>query len=288
MRQVGLVTDSSCGLSAESAARLGVTIVPGSFAFDSERISDEPSAWQAAYARMAGEGVPPRTFGVAEAAWQAAFTRVLDGGCSVLCLVTPFDVAPSFTTASAAMLSVQDQRPEAPIKIANPGTSGAGMAALLMSLSRTVAAGASLANLLELLEDLEPQTDSLGVMESTAWLEGTGRLAMLEERLGVLDGRLPVVRVGTRLTGVAAVEDPGDAVARAVEIALARSGTGAVNACVLHASNPAGAGHAAELLNSERVVSPVEVGVLPVGLGAQLGPGAVCVGVCPVERGTDA
>src|SRR4249920_1042280 len=111
MRQVALVIDSTAGLSAELAQELNITVVSASHAFADERALDCETDWDAFYQRMARHEEAPRTFGVPEASWRQAFELALEAAGSVVALVTPFDVSPSFTTAVAAMLALQDERP---------------------------------------------------------------------------------------------------------------------------------------------------------------------------------
>src|SRR6187455_2738717 len=68
MRHVALVTDSTAGLSAETATLLGVAVVPASFAFAEQRFLDGDSS--DVFARMESTGIAPRTFGVAESAFR--------------------------------------------------------------------------------------------------------------------------------------------------------------------------------------------------------------------------
>ena len=191
MQRVAIVTDSTAGLSPAVAAELGISIVPASFAFAEERHLDGAVPWSGVYERMTADGVAPRTFGVAESGFRTAFESGLKRADAVLAIVSPFGVNPSFTTACAAMLAIQFDQPDAKIKVLNAGVGSAGLGALLMSLAACAKAGATVDALLAAIDDLEPRADSLFVPADLAWLARAGRLQMLEERLGPLDGRFP-------------------------------------------------------------------------------------------------
>ena len=283
MRRVALVTDSTAGLSAEAAAALGVTVVPASFAFDDERFLDGPGS--DVYARMTASGKAPRTFGVAEAAFRAAFEAGLKDAESVLGILAPFDVNPSFTTACAAMLAIQFDEPEAAIKVSNAGVGGAGLGALMLSLAELANGGASTADLLAAVDELEPRCDSLYVPAEIDWLERAGRLALVEERVGTLDDRRPVVRVGTRLTGVGAEDSFESALEAAVAKVGARAGGSGLNGSVVHAGDADCAGRAAEALKRRWNVNRIEIAGMSPTHGSLLGPGTVGIGVCPVGGG---
>src|SRR5688572_5030562 len=115
MPALALITDSTADIPAAEAERAGVRIVRARSAFEEHAFSDGELDAATLYGRMRAEGRAPRPFGVPELEWRAAFEAALAEAESVLCLVMPFDVSPSFTTASAAMLSMDD----APIKILN-------------------------------------------------------------------------------------------------------------------------------------------------------------------------
>jgi DegV family protein with EDD domain len=283
--QVQLATDSTTCLGAEAAAELGVAIARGSFAFEDQRSIDAEGAWRAAYERIRAEGRLPRAFAPSESTYLETFRGPTAAGQAVLCLVTPFDVSPSFTTASAAMLTVQDGTPGARIKIANPGVSHGGLGALLTTLAGRAAAGADLGALLEALEALEPCSDALVVPAETRWLAQSGRLAFVEEKLGELEDDVPVLRIGTRVTGVARGASHEAALAIAIARVGQRAGTGRLNAVVAHAGALGLAEEAADRVRRRYAVERLIVTDLSMAIGAVVGPGAVAVGVAPADTG---
>ncbi len=287
MAKVQLVTDSTTCLGAEAAREFGVLVAAGSFAFEDERIGDGEDAWRAAYERVRAGGRLPRTFAPPESAYVAHFRPAAEAGRPVLCLVTPFDVSPSFTTASAAMLTVQDEVPSARVKISNPGVGHAGLGALLTTVARLARAGAGLDDLLTALEELEPMTDALVVPAETRWLEACGRLALVEEKLGELDGDVPVLRVGTRVTGVARAASHEAALAEAVRRVGQRADGAPLNVVVAHAAAPGLAEEAADRVRRQYPVGRLIVTELSMAIGAVVGPGAVAIGVAPSGAGGD-
>ena len=278
-KPIALVTDSVSNVPPTLATELGVRVVPASYAFADERVSDGSASAADLYARMRSTGEAPRTFGPTEALWKQSFLEGLAEAEAVCCLVTPFDVASSFTTASAAMLAIQFDQPDARIKIVNPGVGSAGLASLLVTLTRARTA-IDLGGFLELIESVEPGCDTLFVPETPDWLQRSGRLALIEDRLGELEGGSPVVRVGTRITGVARAESREVAVELAVRTVGKRSGPGSRLAITIaHADAGEAAGRAERLACEVYPGSTVEVTGLTATIGAQLGPGSIGIGV---------
>jgi len=276
---VAIVTDSSCGLPPDVLERLGVITAAGTVAFERETLSERQLHASRFYERMASEGVCPRPFGVREEDWREAFSRARGFAESVLCLVAPFDVLPSYTTASAA-ISAMDATD---IKLLNPGIASAGLGALLLSLAPLARAGARIDELLDAIERIEAGCDVLCVPRETCWLERSGRLPPIEERLGPLGGRTPVLRVSSRLTGAAACETFALAIDEAVERAGQRASTEAVNVVVAHAADAEMAARAAEKMTERWKTANIVIGELGPTIGSQLGPGAIGIGVAPAK-----
>jgi len=278
-QRVAVVTDSSCEIPPAEAARLNMSMAPVKFAFEQHAVADGSLPWPAFYARMTESGEPPQGFGTSEDSFIEAFAAARAISDEVLCLLTPFDVSPSFTTATAAALG----SPAGSVRIENPGIASAGLGALLLSISAGVSAGLSRAELTDAIDRLEPMTETLFVPARLTWLERSGRLALIEDRLGSLAGMVPVLRVGTRLTGVTAAETHDAALARAVELAGARAPAGTeFVALVAHAGVPDIAASIQQRLRETWHVTHAVITDLTSTIGSQLGPGAIGIGLAPV------
>jgi len=282
MQPLALITDSTAGLSPHEAQQRGIRVAAASYALANERRIDGSEPWDAFYARMSESTEVPRTFGVTERAFIEAFEAGLEAAEGILCLVTPYDVNPSFTTAAAAGLSVQYDRPDAQIKVLNPGVGAAGLGALLLSLASGLSGGCSSDTLLAALEALEPQCDSLFVPADVRWIEQAGRLEMIEDRIGRIEDGGAVVRVGTRITGVERTTDRDEALGRAVELVGRRPGNVAMNVVLVHAAAEGDANRMAAAMRARWNVAELVIGELTATHGSQLGPGAIGIGVCPL------
>lgn len=288
MHAAALVCDSTADLPPQLAEELGVSVVRASFAFDEQRYLDGDLSASQFYARMRTSPNLPRPFGAGEKAFAEAFTSALARAESVTCLVMPFDVNPSFTTAAAAMLAIKDTQPDAQIKILNPGVASVGLASLLVALRAPSRRSCSGPELAALADDLGPRCDSLFVPGEIQWLERAGRLALIEERLGPIEDGAPVIRVGTRLMGVA-LEDTRDA---ALEAAVAHCGARAgastpLVVTIAHADAADRAASVAELIRARWNVARLTITDLSATIGSQLGPGTIGIGIAPAAESTE-
>jgi fatty acid-binding protein DegV len=164
----------------------------------------------------------------------------------------------------------------------NPGVASVGLCALIHALAE-FAPDSSIENVVALVDELEPGCDTLFIPATTSWLDRAGKLALIEDRLGPLKDRVPVLRVGTRITPVAAEPSQAEAVHRLLEIAGARAGRGTpVAAVVDHANALPLAVDVATHLRNRLTVAELAITELSPTIGTLLGPGAVGVGVCPM------
>lgn len=285
MNRTVLLTDTATCLGREAALELGVGLVAGSFSIGDERQGDDERAWRAAYERMLAGCELPRTFAPPERAFVEAMAGPARAGQPVLCLVTPFDVSPSFTTASAAVLTVQDDLPDARIKVVNSGVGHAGLGALLAGLAGMASAGASLEALLDAVEQLGPACEAVVIPAETRWLEASGRLALVEERLGPLDEDIPLLRIGSRVTGIGRAASHEEALEAALGRLAGCAAGGPVNAVIGHAAAPGLAEEAADRLRRAYAVDHLVIAELPMTIGAIVGPGALAIGAAPALKG---
>lgn len=281
MAKLAPITDTTADVPPALQREFGVRVVPASVAFAERAFLDGELRPAEFFARMRLDREQPRPFAVREAAFRGAFDAALAAGEFAVCLLMPFDVTPSFTTASAAMLSIGDAG-TVNIKIANPGVASAGLCSLIASLSAGVKAGWDVARLLTAIDELEPLCQSLFVPEDVTWLERAGRLQLIEDRVGEVGDGTPVVRVGTRVSGVALEAGHEQALHKAVSLAGAKAGKGRKLVVTIdHADCADRAERVAALMAAEWDVARTIIAELSPTIGAQVGPGAIGIGVAP-------
>ena len=280
MPALALITDSTADIPSAIAAEAGVRVVQARAAFEEHAFNDNEQSAAQLYGRMRMEQRAPRPFGVPEPAFKAAFEAASAEADGILCLVMPFDVSPSFTTASAAMLSL-----DAPnIKILNPGVASAGLCSFVLSLAAGIGQGWDLVQALAAVDETEPLCDTLFVPADIAWLERAGRMQLIEDRIGEIGDGLPVVRVGTRITGVMVADSHELALRKAVETVGRRAGDQVpLIVTIDHADAPELADRAGTMMKSRYHVERLIVTELSATIGSQLGPGALGIGVAPAS-----
>lgn len=279
MAQVTLVVDTTADIPPDVARDLGIVVVPARIAFPDRNFRDNELTPPQFYARLREATGPVTPFGVPQSEYERAFAEAAESRESVVCLVTPFDVGASLSTARAALAGMQDRD----IKVLNPGVASAGLCSLAVVLAERAMGGATKDDLLADVEEIEPLCDTVVVPADTMWLRRANRLASIEQKLGPVEDRLPVLRVSTRFTGLALA----DSFEQALEEAADRAGARADNdrrlvVTIDHAVAPDRAEQAAALMAARWNVARTIITELSPTIGSQLGPGAVGIGVAPL------
>jgi DegV family protein with EDD domain len=285
VRSVALVTDTTADLPASLTAELGLRVCRASAAFAERSFTDGELPAPAFFAKMRDAATPPVPSAVTEDEFRAAFQAGLADAHDVVCVLMPFDVVPSFTTAGIVAMELEAANPGRRIKVINAGVASAGLGALVQSLADGVRAGMGLAEVVAAVDDHAPLCDALFVPEDAEWLARTGRLKLVCDKLGDLEGDALVVRAGTRITGVARCPDRASALARAVELSGKRAGEDRPLVVVIdHAATPEVAAEVADRMRRRWRVERLVTTELSPTFGSQLGPGAIGIGAAPVLK----
>ena len=102
MQQVEVVTDSGADLSADVVAELGITVVPLIVLFGEETYPDGELTIDEFWRKIDTGHHHPGTSQPPVGVFEEAFARLVEDGCSVLCLTITSKHSGTFGTASAA------------------------------------------------------------------------------------------------------------------------------------------------------------------------------------------
>ena len=107
---LALVTDSTCGLTRNEAAELGVDVLPMGYAVAGIRHAEGFVGENGDYASALSGGGLVTTEAVRPSAFERAFRRHLDAGEEVLCLTISSRLSGTFRSAEQAAEAVSDPR----------------------------------------------------------------------------------------------------------------------------------------------------------------------------------
>ncbi len=182
---LALVTDSTCGLTRNEAAELGVDVLPMGYVSGGVRHAEGFMGENGSY----GRDVIVSTEAVRPSAFEAAFRRHLDAGDEVLCLTISARLSGTFRSAEQAAEALGDARVTL---LDSWGTAGA--LEFLVRRARALAnAGGSVAQIVEELSALRASTRIVFSVPDMVALSRSGRLGAIRRAVATKLNRYPVM-----------------------------------------------------------------------------------------------
>lgn len=271
-----LVTDSTSDLLPDTAAALGVTVVPLTVRFGDEQFRDGVDIDAATfYRRLTTSSVTPTTSQPSPDDFARVYRELLRDDADELISV---HIAASLSgTYQSAHLAAREF-PEGRVHVVDSLSVSAGIQLLLRSAAQGVEDGLDAATI---VRNLESQRDRVSVhvlLDTLTYLQRGGRIGRaqaflgsvlnLRPLLGVLHGEVePVARVRSRQQGMS----------RMVE--LVRSLGPLQSAAMMHSTAPEGATELRDRLTTVLPEMDIPLGQLGPVVGTYSGPGAIGVAV---------
>lgn len=189
---LALVTDSTCALSREEAERLGVTVVPTTFAVDGYRHPEGFLGENMDYASLFSKGRHVMTEAVRTSAFESVFREHVAAGDDVLCVTISSRLSGTFRSAEEAAASFEGEGGPRVVAFDSWVTAGA--------LEFTVRRARDLANegrtLDEVVEGLKAFRGEAHVVFSVADMDAlhqSGRLGAFRRSVATKLNRYPVM-----------------------------------------------------------------------------------------------
>ena len=182
---VRIVTDSASDLSNEEAERYGIEIVPLSIRFGDEEYTDRRDLTVAEfYSKMDTLDVLPETAAPSPGAFEAAFRKLVDEGADgIVCINLSLALS---ATGQAARNAAQAVADVVPVRCVDSASITAGLGNQVLAAARAAADGASLDEVVELVEALRPRTRVYGVLDTLENLKKGGRIGGAQAMLGTM------------------------------------------------------------------------------------------------------
>ncbi len=202
---VRIVTDSSCDLSEEQAAAHGIEVVPLSIRFGDEELEDRTElSVEDFYARLATSTVLPETAAPAPGKFEAAFRRQAEAGAdAVVCINLSAGLSATMQSAQNAARALEG---ELDVRVIDSRSITSGLGTQVLLAAEAAAGGASVDEVVELVEGLAQRTHVLGALDTLENLKKGGRIGGAQALVGSLLSIKPILDIST---GV--VEEAGKA-----------------------------------------------------------------------------
>ncbi len=194
MPGVRIVTDSSCDLSLQQAADLGVVVVPLTIRFgDQEFVDLEELTVADFYRRMAESPALPETAAPAPGRFEQAFRGLADEGAdAIVCINLSSELSATIESARNAARAVADT---VPVRVIDSRTLTAGLGTIVLEAAKAAADGSTADEVEALVNGLIERTRVYATLDTLDNLKKGGRIGAAQHLLGSMLSFKPVINV---------------------------------------------------------------------------------------------
>jgi fatty acid kinase fatty acid binding subunit len=279
---IRIVTDSACDVPAELAAALAITVVPVYINIGRESYLDGVELTRESfYENLAGYPQTPTTAAPASGAFAAAFAGLAaEGATEILSL----HIASSLSaTYNAARLGAE-ATPGVEVTLFDTQqlTMAAGL--LVIEAAKAAAAGASMAELVSLLETLSARTQLFAALDTLEFLRRSGRVSWAQFGLGTLLRIKPLINVHrSEITVTERVRTWRRSRERL--LGVLRAASPLEHLSVLHTGASEDADRFLQEAGDSGPVTPAAPVLITPAIGSHVGPGAIGFACITAENG---
>jgi DegV family protein with EDD domain len=192
MSRVRIVTDSASDLPQEIADELGIVVVPLKIRFgDDEFVDREELSVADFYRRMATSDVLPQTAAPPPGAFEAAFRSLAaePDTSGIVCIDLSSALSATMQSAENAARAVDG----VDIRVVDSRSITGGLGAMVIAAARAGANGATVDEIVALVEDLSRRTRVYGSLDTLENLKKGGRIGNAQALLGTMLSIKPCV-----------------------------------------------------------------------------------------------
>lgn len=192
MSRVRIVTDSASDLSPEIVDELGIVVVPLKIRFgDDEFVDREELSVADFYRRMATSDVLPQTAAPPPGAFEAAFRALAaePDTAGIVCIDLSSALSATMQSAENAARAVEG----VDIRVLDSRSITGGLGSMVIAAARAGASGATVDEVVELVEDLSARTRVYGTLDTLENLKKGGRIGNAQALLGTMLSIKPCV-----------------------------------------------------------------------------------------------
>lgn len=276
MKKIAIITDSSAYLPPEIVKDLGCYVVPLTLHWDGENYRDgEDIRAEEFYERLAQSSTIPTTSQTTVGEFETLFKKLLDQDYEILAMLISSGI--SGTVESA--IQAKKLFPDAPIEVIDTKLVSMALGFMVMTIARTAADGASLAECKALVDEIYPKIGVYFTVDTLKYLNKGGRINTAKRLLGSALSIKPIMEIRDgKIELVESVISRKKAVKRMLELVERDiAGRTPVSIGTFHAAAEAdNETLMAEAIELFKPVETVKTFVSPV-IGTHTGPGTLSI-----------
>ena len=240
MPKVAIVTDSVACLPRELVEQYGIKIVPVNLYFGDKVYRDwvdiTPSE---AYQLFLKDPAAFKTSGINPANCFEAYRQVSNNSNGVICVTISSKLSMVHDSALKAKERARGELPQNSIEVVDSKTATAAEGFVALAAARAVEAGKSLAEVVEVAEEVRDKVCVVALMDTIRYVYRSGRIPKIAAKAGSMLNIKPVLAISSgsvRFKG--AVRNREHGVERVIKITRDRVGKRPVHMAVMHAYAP--------------------------------------------------
>jgi DegV family protein with EDD domain len=194
MAGVRIVTDSACDLTKDEAAALQVEIVPLNIRFGTEEFTDGQNlSVEEFYRRMSEAEDLPETSAPAPGAFEVAFRKLADEGAdAIVCINLSGGLSATIESARNAARALEG---EVDVRVIDSRTLTAGQGTIVREAARAAKGGASVDDVVSLVDDLVGRTRVYAALDTLDNLKKGGRIGGAAHLVGSMLSIKPLIDI---------------------------------------------------------------------------------------------
>lgn len=196
MAGVRIVTDSACDLTRDEATENDIAIVPLTIRFGHEEFIDVVNlSVEEFYRRMAQSTDLPETAAPSPGAFEEVFRRLgSEGATAIVCVNLSGELSATIEAARNAARSLDG---DLDVRVIDSRSLTAGLGTIVLEAARAAREGASVDEVVALVESLKPRTRIFATLDTLDNLKKGGRIGGAAHLMGSLLSIKPIIDVST-------------------------------------------------------------------------------------------
>jgi DegV family protein with EDD domain len=271
MQTVHIVTDSNCHIPQSLCNELNIEVVELPYVWDGETYLDKIDMGRREfYARLRASETLPTTSGPTPASFKSGFEKALARGGSVLVIHVGQEFSSTYRTAALAKDMLSDQ----PVHLFDSHSNALALGFQVLAAARAARDGATLQEILAMLEKARNQTGIIFTIEDFNFLRRGGRISLGQAFFSSILDLVPIMQVENGpIEVLERVRTSRKATARMTQLVAERVGeTSPVRIGILHADREADAYELRKVIEQEIQPDELFFEELNPILGIHIGP----------------
>jgi DegV family protein with EDD domain len=192
---VKIVTDSAADLSPELVAAHDIRVVPLTIRFgDDEYVDGVDLTPQAFYDKMAELDILPATAAPSPGAFEQAFREAAANGDPVVCINLSSQLSATMQSAQTAAKALDG---EIDVRVLDSRSITAGLGLQVLAAAEAAANGASVDEVVAVVDDLSGRTKVFGALDTLENLKKGGRIGGAQAMIGSILSIKPIIDIST-------------------------------------------------------------------------------------------